>query len=104
MTTSRTMEVSVASVKLPINNVENNISMLLGLSYGKKYSFKYLQGTKTRAVSITADTYAFRSKEMIPMTAPYKQMENGHFIINFPLGLESGYYYISDLGFFYYDG
>lgn len=98
------MEVSGASVKLPIDNVDENINMLLGLTYGKKYTFKYLQGTKTKKVNIIADAYAFRSKEKINLNAPYKKTENGYFIINFPMGLKKGFYYISDLGFFYYDG
>ena len=98
------MEVSGAEVKLPISNVEENINMLLGLTYGKKYTFKYLQGTKTRSVNLIADAYAFQSKERIAMNAPYKQTENGYFIINFPVGLQKGFYYISDLGFFYYNG
>lgn len=98
------MEISGASVKLPIQNVDPNISMLLGLSHGKKYTFKYLQGTKTKRVNIVADTYAFQSKEIVTLSAPYQQTENGYFIINFPIGLKRGYYYISDLGFFFYDG
>lgn len=98
------MEVSGASVKLPIDNVDENINMLLGLTYGKKYTFKYLQGTKTKKINIIADAYAFQSKEIITLSAPYKQTENGYFIINFPMGLKKGFYYISDLGFFYYDG
>lgn len=98
------MEVSGASVKLPIQNVDENINMLLGLTYGKKYTFKYLQGTKTKKVNIIADAYAFQSKEIINLSAPYKQTENGYFIINFPMGLKKGFYYISDQGFFYYDG
>ena len=98
------MEISGASVKLPISNVETNINMLLGFTYGKKYTFKYLQGTKMKKVSIIADAYAFQSKEVIPMSAPYEQTENGYFVINFPMGLERGFYYISDLGFFFYDG
>lgn len=97
------MEVSGASVKLPIANVDENMNLLLGLTYGKKYTFKYLQGTKTKKVNIISDAYAFQSKEIITLNAPYKQTENGYFIINFPMGLKKGFYYISDLGFFYYD-
>lgn len=97
------IEVSGASVKLPIDNVEPNVGMLLGLTYGKRYTFKYLQGTKTKKLSIIADTYAFQSKEIISMQAPYKQTEDGYFIINMPSGLMRGFYYISDLGFFYYE-
>ena len=97
------MEVSGASVKLPIDNVEPSMEMLLGLSYGKKYTFKYLQGTKTKSVDIIADAYSFQSKELLPISAPYKKTENGYFIINFPIGLKSGFYYITDLGFFYYE-
>lgn len=98
------MEVSGASSKLPISNVETNVNMLLGLTYGKKYTFKYLQGTKTKEVSIIADAYGFKSKQIIPMTVPYEQTELGYFVINFPVGLQRGFYYISDLGFFYYNG
>ena len=98
------MEVSGASVKLPIENVETNTNLLLGLTYGKKYTFSYLQGTKTKSVDIIADAYAFQSKEIIQMNAPYKQTDKGYFIINMPMGLENGFYYITDLGFFYYDG
>ena len=97
------IEVSGSSVKLPIKNVEPNVRMLLGLTYGKKYTFKYLQGTKTKKVSLIADAYAFQSKEIIPMQAPYQQTDKGYFIINMPTGLKKGFYYISDLGFFYYN-
>lgn len=97
------LEVSGASVKLPIDNVEPNVSMLIGLTYGKKYNFKYLQGTKTKEANIVADTYAFQSREIITMQAPYKQTEDGYFVINMPSGLMRGFYYISDLGFFYYE-
>lgn len=97
------IEVSGASVKLPISNVDKNLEMLLGLDYGKKYTFKYLQGTKTKKVNIIADAYVFQSKEIVSLTSPYKQTENGYFIINFPMGLKKGFYYISDLGFFYFD-
>lgn len=98
------MEVSGGSVKLPIDNVEPNVNMLLGLDYGKKYTFKYLQGTKTKKVDLVADVQAFQSEELIVMNAPYKQTEDGYFIINMPLGLSRGFYYISDLGFFFYEG
>lgn len=97
------IEVSGSEVKLPIKNVEPNVKMLLGLTYGKKYTFKYLQGTKTKKISLIADAYAFQSKEIIPMQAPYKKTEKGYFVINMPSGLKRGFYYISDLGFFYYN-
>lgn len=97
-------EISGSSTKLPIQNVENNVRMLLGLTYGKKYTVKYLQGTKTKTVDIIADTYGFQSSEIIPMNAPYLQTEKGYFIINLPAGIKKGFYYISDLGFFYYTG
>ena len=97
------LEVSGASVALPIQNVETNINALLGLSYGKRYTFRYLQGTKTKKASIVADTYIFQSKEIITLQAPYQQTDKGYFIINMPAGLKSGFYYISDLGFFYYN-
>ena len=86
------IEVSGSSVKLPIKNVEPNVRMLLGLTYGKKYTFKYLQGTKTKKVSLIADAYAFQSKEIIPMQAPYQQTDKGYFIINMPTGLKKGFY------------
>lgn len=98
------VEISGASSKLPIKNVDMNNSLLLGLDYGKKYTFKYLQGTKPKAVDLIADAYAFQAEEYIPLTSPYKQTENGYFEINLPEGLASGFYYVSDLGFFYYEG
>lgn len=97
-------EISGSDVKLPIKNVERNTDILRGLTYGKKYAFKYLQGTRTKRVDIVADTYAFQSAEVIEMNAPYNQTENGYFILNLPLGIAKGFYYISDMGFFYFTG
>lgn len=98
------IEISGARVKLPVSNVERNVNMLLGLSYGKKYTFTYLQGTKTKTADIVSDVYAFQSKEIIRMDAPYKTTDKGYFIINIPRGIPKGFYYISDLGFFYFKG
>lgn len=95
------IEISNATA-LPINNVDTNMDVLLGLEHNKVYSFKYLQGTKTKAIDLLADTYIFQSYKFIRLYSPYKKTDKGYFVINLPTNLDPGYYYISDLGFFKY--
>lgn len=92
-------EISGSDV-LPINNVEPNMMALLGLDGGKLYQIKYYRGTKEEAQVFKADTKIFQSEKYIPITTPYTKTGKGYFIINLPVNLSDGYYYISDMGFF----
>ena len=90
------------SSSLPINNVDKNMMILLGFEKNKVYTFDFYQGTKLQKVDIYADTRIFQSSQYISLKEPYKKTSKGYFIINLPLNLEDGYYYLSDLGFFRY--
>ena len=90
------------SSSLPINNVDTNMSILLGFEKNKVYTFEFYQGTKLQKTDIYADTRIFQSTQYISLKDPYKKTSKGYFIINLPLNLEDGYYYLSDIGFFRY--
>lgn len=85
---------------LPINNVDPNMELLLGLEQDKLYKIRYYQGTKAREATFRADTKVFQSEKFIPIPTPYKKTDKGYFIVNLPLNLTDGYYYLSDIGFF----
>lgn len=85
---------------LPINNVDPNMEVLLGLEQGKLYDFSYYRGTKQETSTFRADTKIFQSEKFITLTSPFKKTKNGYFIVNLPLNLADGYYYLSDIGFF----
>lgn len=85
---------------LPIGNVDPNMQMLLGLEKDKLYKVRYYQGTKEREATFRADTKVFQSEQFIPITTPYQKTSKGYFIVNLPLNLSNGYYYLSDIGFF----
>lgn len=88
--------------KLPIDNVDNNIYALLGFDKDKLFTFKIFRGTKTEQMDIYADTHIFQSVRYIELNNPFKKTSKGYFIINLPLNLADGYYYLSDIGFFRY--
>lgn len=88
------------STELPINNVDPNMGLLLGLQENKLYEIKYYHGTKEDKQVFKADTKVFQSEKYIPLPTPYKKTDKGFFIINLPENLSNGYYYISDMGFF----
>ena len=88
---------------LPLKNIDPNMRFLLGLEKDKLYSFSYYTGTIPRTISIFADTRLFQSSSYTTLTAPIKKTENGYFIVNLPVNLSSGYYYICNIGFFRYD-
>ena len=92
-------EISGSDV-LPINNIDPNMMLLLGLDGGKLYQIKYYRGTKEESQVFKADTKVFQSEKYIPITTPYTKTGKGYFIINLPENLANGYYYISDMGFF----
>lgn len=94
-------EISGAA-SLPIQNVDPNMKILLGLEKDKLYDIKYYQGTKEREATFKADTKVFQSEKYIPISTPYKKTEHGYFIVNLPQNLSDGYYYLSDIGFFAY--
>lgn len=85
---------------LPIDNVDPNMELLLGLEGGKLYKISYYHGTKEGSQTFKADTKVFQSERYIPINTPYTKTDQGYFIINLPANLASGYYYISDMGFF----
>ena len=87
---------------LPIGNVDNNMELLLGFQKGKLFNFKFFRGTKTEEVELKADTRVFQSSKITELKDPYKKTSQGYFIINLPLNLSEGYYYLSDIGFFRY--
>lgn len=87
---------------LPIGNVDNNMQILLGFEKNKNYSFEFYQGTKLQKLTLTADTKVFQSSDYTALKEPYKKTSKGYFIINLPINLKSGYYYLSDIGFFRY--
>lgn len=94
---------SVSGAKsLPINNVDPNMSFLLGLEKDKVYTFRIFEGTRAKDVKMYADTKVFQSAKIINLPKPYKHTNKGYFIINLPNNLQEGYYYLSDLGFFKY--
>lgn len=92
-------EISGSDV-LPIKNVDVNMNLLLGLDGGKLYQIKCFRGTKEEVQIFKADTKVFQSEKYIPITTPYTKTGKGYFIINLPMNLQDGYYYISDMGFF----
>lgn len=92
------------SSKLPIDNVDTNINALLGLEKDKLYKLNFFTGTKYESVTMSADTRVFQSEKIIELKNGYKKTTKGYFIINLPLNLKNGYYYISDVGFFKYEG
>lgn len=85
---------------LPINNVDPNMELLLGLEKDKLYSIVYYQGTKARQATFVADSKIFQSEKYIPISTPYRKTDKGYFIVNLPVNLADGYYYLSDIGFF----
>ena len=92
-------EISGSDV-LPINNVDPNMGLLLGLQKNKLYRIRYYQGTKAREATFRADTKVFQSQKYIPISTPYKKTNKGYFVVNLPQNLSNGYYYLSDIGFF----
>lgn len=94
--------VSGGSSNLPIENVDTNMRMLLGLEKNKEYTFTFFSGTKLEKVDLIADTAVFQSSKVTQLKTPYKKTDKGYFIINLPYNLDPGYYYLSDLGFFKY--
>jgi hypothetical protein len=92
-------EISGSDV-LPINNIDTNMNLLLGLDGGKLYQIKYYRGTKEETQTFKADTKVYQSERYIPINNPYTKTNKGYFEINLPENVTSGYYYISDMGFF----
>ena len=92
-------EISGSDV-LPINNVDPNMNLLLGLTKDKLYEIKYYQGTKEKTATFRADAKVFQSEKYIPISTPYRKTNLGYFAVNLPLNLANGYYYLSDIGFF----
>lgn len=89
---------------LPVDNVDNNMNILLGTEKNKLYTLKFFRGTKEEVADIYADTRIFQSSKYVELNSPFKKTSKGYFIINLPMNLDDGYYYLSDIGFFKYIG
>lgn len=92
------------SEKLPLDNIDLEIGMLLGLEKNKKYQFGIFDGTIYNDIELIADTAVYKSERLIMIDTPIKITENDFFYINLPENLENGYYYINDAGLFKYKG
>ena len=92
------------SAKLPVNNIDNNMKMMLGLEKGKYYVFEFYKGTKYLYVETIADTFVFQSESYRTLQNPYSRTTDGYFYINLPENLKEGYYYICNAGLFKYEG
>ncbi len=92
------------SEKLPLENVDNNLEMILGLDEGKHYIFDFYIGTKYQTITVKADAKVFQSAEVNLLDNPYTMTKDGYFIINLPDNLEEGYYFVNSSGLFYYKG
>lgn len=90
------------SDKLPTDNIDNNICMLLGLEKDAKYLVSIYVGTSYRVLETTADTRCLQAENLIPLDSPYEQTKEGYFIVKLPDNLENGYYYLSGAGLFRY--
>ena len=85
---------------LPLDNVDNNLQMLLGLEKGATYNFSFYKGTKYVTFNTVADTQVMQSESLIRLENPYTKTKDGYFEINLPENLADGYYYICELGLF----
>lgn len=94
--------ISGSENKLPYDNVDLDINMLLGLDRNKRYTIQAFSGTKLRTFQIYSDTRAFQGDSITPITSPYKKTKDGYFIIELPQNIKTGYYYLSGCGFFKY--
>lgn len=89
---------------LPINNVDNNMQMILGLEKNKLYEFRFYSGTKYATFTAAADTLVLQSEGVTVLQNPYRKTKEGYFVINLPDNLKPGYYYICGQGMFKYQG
>ena len=85
---------------LPLDNIDNNLNMLLGLENSKTYNFAFYKGTKYVMFDTVADTQVMQSESLICLENPYTKTKDGYFEINLPENLADGYYYICELGLF----
>lgn len=92
------------SETLPIENIDNNMELLLGLEKDSYYNFSFYKGTKFITFTTIADTQVFQSERLVLLSNPYEKTEEGYFVVNLPANLEDGYYYICGLGMFRYEG
>lgn len=86
--------------KLPLNNIDTDICVLLGLEKGKKYDLQYFDGTRLKEATLLADTVVFKAKQLLELESPLKKTEKGYFVVKLPVNLKNGYYYINDVGLF----
>lgn len=92
------------SKKLPTENVDTEINVLLGLEREKKYKLEYFNGTQKQENDFIADTAVFKCQEEVVMNDPIKVTENSFFYIKLPKNIKNGYYIINESGMFKYKG
>ena len=90
------------SEQLPVDNIDNNLEMLLGLEEGKYYTFEFFKGTRFLTLEVKSDTKTYQSEDVILISNPFQVTRNGYFIVNLPDNLQEGFYYVESAGLFYY--
>ena len=73
--------------KLPTQNIDPEISMLLGLEKDKKYQIGLFDGTQYKDVDVIADTLCFKSQQITQLTNPLNITEKNYFVVNLPKNL-----------------
>lgn len=92
------------SKNIPLDNIDPDINMLLGLEKNKTYKLSIFKGTQYKELELVADTLVFKSVDFIELDTPFEVTDEGYFFINLPKNLKNGYYYINDYGLFKYTG
>ena len=87
---------------LPVNNIDNNMALILGLEKNKMYTINFFKGTEYKEAKISADTQVFQASSFVSLNNPYNKTKKGYFKINLPENLQTGYYYFTGLGMFKY--
>lgn len=89
------------SAELPIQNVDTDVNVLIGLEKNKYYKFNVFVGTSTKELSARADTLVCKSKDVIELQNPIQKTDKGYFKVNLPDNLKTGQYYsLNDFGVF----
>lgn len=99
-----TYEVATFNKKpsFPIQNLDPDLKVLLGLEKNKYYQVGFYVGTQYKRLVVSADTIVLKSSSLIQLKVPFHKTNKGYFEIALPDNLEDGYYYICDAGLFKY--
>lgn len=89
--------------KLPLDNVDTRLNVILGLEKNMKYQVGFFDGTAYQDIDLVADTAVFEAVSSVELTEPIEPTENNFFYITIPTNMQSGYYYINDAGLFEYE-